>query len=255
VLRGVANLVRTMIGFPIIALATIVLGLVIMVGEVVAPRSLLADRMARLWSRIALQVAGVRYQIEGSDRVKTRTGYVVISNHIGNLDPMLNFLALPNARLRFMAKREVYKIPILAQALHSMHMVKVDRSAGREGFEEVNRQVGEVFERGLSLIVYAEGTRSRTSEMGPFKKGGFLLAIRHQAAVVPVTIIGTNQSWVPGEWLLRGGGKARAVVHEPIPTNGLTEADADALKQKVRDIIESTYLRLQAEASAAASAG
>lgn len=248
-LRGIANLVRTIIGFPIIALATIVLGLTIIVAGWFSSDNLLADKCARLWSQLALAVAGIRYQIEGSLAGQADTKYVVVSNHIGNLDAMLNFLALPQIRLRYMAKKEVYKIPILAQALKSMHMVKVDRSAGREGFEDVNRQVEEVFERGLSLIVYAEGTRSRTPQMRPFKKGAFVLAIRHQAMVVPVTIIGTNRGWIPGDWLLRGGGQAKAVVHQPIATAGLTSEDVEALRDRVRDVIETTYLRLQAEAA------
>jgi 1-acyl-sn-glycerol-3-phosphate acyltransferase len=148
---------------------------------------------------------------------------------------MVCFLAVP-VPIRYLAKKELFHIPILAQAMRSIGIIEVDRAARAAIHNSVNRQAGEVIEQKRSLIIYPEGTRPRNGVMRRFKKGAFTMAIASQLPVVPLSIHGSYQAAVPGKPWFRGG-PVTAIVDEPIPTTGMTSADADALRDRVWEII------------------
>ena len=228
--------IRAIIAYPIVAVATVVFGGVAVIGSWLPLRWHVSDRAAAAWARLFLVVAGLKFEVEGREHLRPDRPQVVVSNHLSNLDPMVCWLALQPLHYRFMAKKEVYKIPIFRTAVKAMHMVKVDRQAGAGGYDFINRQVEEVFDLGLSLLIYGEGTRSRTHDVKEFKKGPFIIAEAVGAPILPVTIEGTERAWPPGDWRMYGG-QARVVIH-PLVEQAGTPTD---MRKQIETMIRATY--------------
>ena len=122
--------------------------------------------------------------------------------------------------------------------MRAVGIVEVDRAARGSIHADVNRQGKELIGKGRSLIIYAEGTRSRDGALRAFKKGAFTMALTGQLPVLPVSIHGSYEAWPPGQpWL--HGGLIRVVIDPAIETKGLTQADGSQLRDEVRDVIAS----------------
>jgi 1-acyl-sn-glycerol-3-phosphate acyltransferase len=233
VLDNVRLLPRTALTLLSGGLATIVMGSAAAVIGHLRPTSPLVQRIIVAWSRAWLVPAGVRIEVEGSEHVDRKTSYVVTSNHLSNIDVMVCFLAIP-VPIRYLAKKELFSVPILAQAMRAIGIVEVDRHHTQSSgiLDSVNRQSQTVIERGHSLIIYPEGTRSRDGELNPFKKGAFTMAIQTGMPVLPVTIHGSHRIWTPLTPWIRSG-TVRVVIDRSIPTSGMDRSDAEALRDEV----------------------
>jgi len=236
----VTDIIRTGITYVLVFFATLLATPAFIVIGWIDPASPWMDRVARAWARSWLIGLGLRPQVEGTDRVDPDGSYVVVGNHQSNLDPMCHFLTFP-APLRFLAKKELYSVPVFGSALRATGMIKVDRDQPSMDF--INKQVDEAVARGRSIIVYGEGTRSKTGEMAPFKKGPFVIAIQTGLPIVPVAINGTNAIWPPGAKMMHPG-PVKIEFGEPIKTVGLTLADVDALRDRTRTWIAETLDRI-----------
>lgn len=233
--------VRSLFAYPIIVLSTMILGGVAYIGTFLPSHWRLPDMAARAWSRIFLRVAGVRFVVRGQENLQPHRPQVIVSNHLSNLDPMIEWLALWPVHYRYMAKKELYKIPIFRTVIRAMHMVKVDRQAGAGGYGFINRQVREVFDMGYSLLVYGEGTRSLTGSVKDFKKGPFMIAKAVGAPILPVTIHGPELAWPPGDWRMYGG-TATVVIHPMLEFEGTVQD----MRTRTHEVIRSTYRELDA---------
>lgn len=231
---------RSLVAYPVIAVFTVVYGAIAVIGSWLPIRWHVSDRAASVWSKILLAMAGLRYDVEGRHNLRPDRPQVVVSNHLSNLDPMVHWLALQPLHYRYMVKKEVYKIPVFRSAVKAMHMVKVDRQAGVGGYDSINRQVREVFALGLSLLIYGEGTRSRSHDVKEFKKGPFIIANAVGAPILPVTIEGTERAWPPGDWRMYGG-RARVVIHPLVEQQGSSPAE---MRKQVETLIRHTYDQL-----------
>ena len=160
-----------------------------------------------------LRVAGVRVKVEGKERINPAEMYIYMSNHVSNLDPPILIPHIPR-RSSVLVKKELFSVPILGQAMHLADLVSVDRS-NREAAVNSMRQAEKVMGRGLNLMVFPEGTRSRDGRLLPFKKGPFYLAMDSGIPVVPVTILGSEKLMPKGSMLIRPG-TVRLVFHRPI---------------------------------------
>lgn len=227
---------RALVAYVVVAVATLVFGGIAVIGSWLPLRWHVSDRAASIWARLFLFVAGLKFEVEGREHLRPDRPQVVVSNHLSNLDPMVHWLALQPLHYRFMAKKEVYKIPFFRTAVKAMHMVKVDRQAGAGGYDFINQQVREVFDLGLSLLIYGEGTRSRTHDVREFKKGPFIIAEAVDAPILPVTIVGTELAWPPGDWRMYGG-RARVVIHPLVEQTG----DATEMRARIESLIRNTY--------------
>jgi 1-acyl-sn-glycerol-3-phosphate acyltransferase len=204
-----------------------------------------AEVEIRLWSRLFLSIPPLKLEVEGREHVVPGQQYVFLANHLSNLDIPALFLAIPTP-IRYLAKKELYRIPVFAQALKIGGIVKIDRGAGAATYQAINEGVARAKERGYSLIIFAEGTRARGQELAPFKKGAFRIAIMTGLPVVPVTVNGTWEAWPPGSKLIYPH-HAKIVIDAPIPTEGLDLTDIGDLRDQVRAIIETRYQELRAE--------
>lgn len=232
---GPATFYRTVLTWVAGVFATIVGAVSVMVLALIDPASPRIENVIHWWSRVWLKASGTRLTIEGSDHIDPDQSYVVVSNHLSTLDIMVCFLAVP-LPIRYLAKKELFRIPLLAQAMRSVGIIEVDRAARSAIHNSVNRQAKELIEHKRSLIIYAEGTRPRDGVMKPFKKGAFTMAIASQLPVLPLSIHGTYEAAVPGKPWFRGG-PVTAIVDAPIPTEGMTQSDAESLRARVWEIV------------------
>lgn len=230
-----STLYRTVITWVAGVFATIVGAISILVLVVVNPTSPKLESVIQWWSRVWLSASGTQLTVEGSDHIDPDQSYVVVANHLSTLDIMVCFLAVP-LPIRYLAKKELFRIPLMAQAMRAVGIIEVDRQARGAIHSSVNRQAKQLIEHKRSLIIYAEGTRPRDGVMKPFKKGAFTMAVASQMPVLPLSIHGTYEAAVPGKPWFRGG-PVTAIIDAPIPTEGMTQANADELRDRVREII------------------
>jgi 1-acyl-sn-glycerol-3-phosphate acyltransferase len=234
-MRLLIDIPRTIITVVAGVLATIIAVLLIAIIVPFNNNSPTIDRIIRAWSRVWLTTSGTRLEVEGGDNIDPGRSYVVVANHLSALDIMACLLAVP-LPIRFLAKKELFRVPVLAQGMRLVGIIEVDREARGAIHSEVNRQSRELIEQGRSLIIYAEGTRPRNGVMKPFKKGAFTMAIRAGLPVLPLSIHGSYEAWPPGKPVVRGG-LIRVMIDKPVETDGMTSADTGDLRDQVREII------------------
>lgn len=225
------TLLRTFVASIVGLVATLIAAPAVVVIAAVNDSSPWIDRVIRTWSRAWLAASGTQLNIVGGEHVDVDESYVVVCNHLSTLDIMACFLAVP-LPIRYLAKKELFRIPLLAQGMRAIGIIEVDRSARSAVHAEVNRRAKELVEKGRSLIIYPEGTRPRDGVLDPFKKGAFTMAIASGLPVLPVTIHGTYEAWRPGTLWVKGG-EIIVIVDKPIPTIGLTQSDSNDLTNQV----------------------
>lgn len=236
-------LLRTPFTYLVGLTATGLAALAVIVTSLAAPTSPLVDRIVRSWARTILWAGGVRLKVIGVENVDPSVSYVVASNHQSTFDIMAHFLALP-IPIRFLAKKELFGVPLLGWALRRLHMVPVDRSAGRTVFEEIKQNAAATIAQGKSIIVYPEGTRTTTGELLKFKNGAFVIAAHTGLPILPTTIQGSFEAWLPRAKIIKGG-TITVAIGAPISTNNLTVEDAPRLREEARAAIQTTLTHLR----------
>jgi len=176
-------------------------------------------------ARWALRLAGVRTQVQGAEHIPAGP-CIFVANHISNVDPPAVVAAIPR-RVALLAKKEVFRIPVLARALLLAQMIPVDRSDRSAAMVSVEAALANL-RSGVSYLIFPEGTRSPDGRMRPFKKGSFVLAIRAGVPVVPVSVSGAHRLMRKGSWALRPG-EVGVVFGAPIAVQHYTLDRRDEL--------------------------
>jgi 1-acyl-sn-glycerol-3-phosphate acyltransferase len=184
------------------------------------------DRAGRLWSERVLRLNGVRLTVTGLEHVEAGRPYVFISNHFSFADIWALFAALPDS-LRFISKKELFRIPILGFAMRKARHISIDRQNLQAAFGAYE-EAAEAVREGISAVVFAEGTRSRNGRLQAFKKGPFVLAIAAGVPIVPVWVEGTYEAFPPGALVLRHR-PVEVRIGTPIATTGMTYDSRDEL--------------------------
>jgi 1-acyl-sn-glycerol-3-phosphate acyltransferase len=223
-----------------IAVSTIVLGLLAIMSALILRRGWPIDVLGRIWSRGIVRVCGIDLEVIGLERLQPGQSYVLISNHLSNFDIWCTLARMPFV-VRFVAKKELLKIPVFGQALAVSDHIVIDRKDPASAITRINAAASRT-ERGMGILFYAEGTRSRDGKVHEFKKGGVSLALSTQLPIVPVSVSGTRKFLPRGCAVIRPGGRVRIVLGEPIPTTGLTYDDRDALNERVRRVVVSHFV-------------
>lgn len=196
-----------------------------------------ADFMYRVFNigglRGALWLSGIHVRVEGAENIPAGV-CIFASNHASNIDPVALVPNIPR-RVALLAKKEVFKIPILSKAIRLAKLVPVDRADKEAAAESVDAAI-DFLREGLSFCVYPEGTRSRDGRLLPFKRGTFVMAIRAGVPVVPVSLAGTQRLLRKGDWTIHPG--AVTVRFGPaVDAARYCLEQRDALRQRVQDLV------------------
>jgi 1-acyl-sn-glycerol-3-phosphate acyltransferase len=183
--------------------------------------------------RVTMRIAGIHICAEGAENIPPGV-CIFASNHASNIDPVALVPQIPR-RVALLAKKEVFRIPILSKALDLAKLVPVDRADKEAAAESVDTAI-KYLKEGLSFLVYPEGTRSRDGHLMPFKKGTFVMAIRAGVSVVPISLVGTHRLMRKGDWTIHPGNVI--VRFGPAIDAAQYSADQrDELRKRVQDLV------------------
>jgi 1-acyl-sn-glycerol-3-phosphate acyltransferase len=196
--------------------------------------ALLLYRLFAWGLRVGVRIAGVRVETAGLDLLDPSRGYIFLSNHVSNLDPPIQIPLIPR-RTSVIVKKVLFKIPILGLAMRIAELVPVDRGS-REAGMKVVAAAKAVIQKGINMLIYAEGHRSLDGKLLPFKKGPFYLAMECGVPIVPVTIAGTHQAMPKGRFAIKPG-TVKVIFHPAIEPRDF--GSREDLMDKVRVVIES----------------
>jgi 1-acyl-sn-glycerol-3-phosphate acyltransferase len=191
-------------------------------------------RIARGWARSILFLSRVRVNVEGLDNITAKKSYVYMANHQSMYDIVALLGYLP-VQFRWLAKIELFRIPVFGYAMSRAGYIQIDRSNRRAAFNSIERAARKV-QQGTSIIIFPEGARSKDGDVKAFKKGGFVLALKSKRPIVPVTVLGSQSILSKGSLNVRSG-KILVRVHPPIETTGFTIKTVDGLMEAVRSVI------------------
>jgi len=235
------RVIASISGYLGLIMANAVFASLVLVFGLLESRGRLWWPMGRLWGRTILTGSLSRLQASGFEQLEWNQPAILMANHQSYMDVPSIIAACP-VPLRFVARKEVFKAPIMGAAMRATGQICVDRS-NRERAIASLRAAASTIAEGRTVLLFPEGTRSFDGELQAFKKGGFMLALQAQVPIIPVGIDGTAAIAPRGDWLFCPG-RVRVVMGDPIPTAGLSVEDRDALMERVR----SGLLRAQTRA-------
>ncbi len=210
---------------------TPVFGTLAILTSWVPPRGKTYQYWARWWSRTLLGAAGIDVRVETAEGARNVPGAIFMANHTSAADIVVLFVALCRD-VRFVAKRQLFWIPFLGWSMWLAGFIPVDRE-NKERAREAFDRIGRSLKMGVSILVFPEGTRSRSGRLGAFKKAGFLLAMRTGLPIVPVGISGAR-AVLGADGLLVRRGRIDVRVGDPVPSDGYTFARRAEYVEKVR---------------------
>ena len=196
--------VRSMAAYVLVSLYVVVTAPPGILIALLLRRSNLLYWLGRQGVRLGLATVGIRYRVAGADRIPPGRAAVYCVNHASNLEPPVVYLALAavHPKLRILYKAEIHQIPLLSTVFDIAGFVPIQRRS-REQSRVAIETAAKALRGGNSFLIFPEGTRSRTGELLAFKKGGFVMAIKGEAAIVPLTILGTRQAMRKGSPIIR----------------------------------------------------
>ena len=178
-----------------------------------------ATRLAR-WGVL---LVGVKIEVRGREHLQAGRNYIFMSNHASNLDPPVLIPVIPS-RCSVLVKKELFRVPVLGTGMRLSELVPVDRGDHEAAMASVQAAIT-VLRKRFQMVIYPEGTRTGDGRLLPFKKGPFHLAMDSGVPVVPVTILGTYESWPKTRFGLRPG-TATVIFHPPIDPHDFNDHDA-----------------------------
>ena len=206
--------------------------------------------ISRLWAWAILRVGGVSVKVRGLDQLRSRQPYVFMVNHQSNIDIPALVQALPAFQLRWIAKRELLWVPFFGWAMWAAKHIVIDRSDRSDALAVLTKARQQI-DQGISIVVFPEGTRSTDGSLLPFKRGGFLLAVKTRMPIVPVAIRGTGRILPKGSWRIARG-EIEITVGSPISMEnyrpGTIRQLATEVYGRVAQQLESTAQTADAQA-------
>jgi 1-acyl-sn-glycerol-3-phosphate acyltransferase len=235
---------RTLLVALTLIVLTPVLGMIVIVAGLLGVRDRaggIFDWAPRFWCRWILRAAGVRLRLHNAQLMRQHGPRIFVVNHVSWFDIFALASILPH--YKFVAKAELFRIPIFGRAAKSAGMISIERDNRKSAFASYDRAAAQI-RRGASVVVFPEGTRGRTYALRPFKKGPFVLAVAAQVPLVPCIVHGTIPIQPKGSYRVRSG---RVDIHflESIETRDMTYDDRDRLArmtwQRMAEALEREY--------------
>jgi 1-acyl-sn-glycerol-3-phosphate acyltransferase len=235
----VVQLLKGVAQFGLIGLYTILVGPPIILASFFdGGRTMLV--LGRAWVRWILATFRVGVEVAGLENVPTHAPVILMSNHQSLADIAAIVSTLPRTlRFRFVAKRELTRVPIFGQALVASGHIIIDRGDREKAVASLHR-AAERIRAGTSVIVFPEGTRSPDGHLLNFKSGPFHLAIEAQVPIIPITVSGSQRITPKGQLQVHAG-RVKIQYGKPIPTRGVSIAERALLAKRVREAIAAGY--------------
>ncbi|MDM8552908.1 lysophospholipid acyltransferase family protein [Desulfobacterales bacterium HSG2] len=215
-------------------LATIFFGAMTIIVSFLSKGGDKPHKVASMWAESILFISGIRVRVRGLSNISPDRSYIYMPNHQSYFDiPVL--MAYLRVQFRWLAKVELFKIPIFGQAMQRAGYISIDRSNRKSAFKSL-RQAAETIRNGVSVVIFPEGTRSRDGSISPFKKGGFIVAIDSEVPIVPVILHGTR-SIMSRQRLTINPRDVEVEIRPPVETSEYTRKTKGDLLENIRQII------------------
>jgi 1-acyl-sn-glycerol-3-phosphate acyltransferase len=234
-LNKLSYLRSLLITAPLIFLYTAIMGSISVASSLVDPSGRIQHACSRIWAKMILWTSRVQVQISGAEHVKVGRPYVLCANHQSHMDIPILLAGLP-FQFRFAAKRELFRYPFLGWHLRRSGHLSINRENPHAAVKSLQDAVAGI-ERGTPVLIFPEGGTSRDGTIKPFKGGGFMLAGRSNAELVPVTIRGSRTILRPKTYHVRKG-TVEIIIGEPISSANVPISE---LANRVRHEVLATF--------------
>jgi len=191
-------------------------------------------KIANLWARMLLWLANTRVDVIGGQNVLPDKPQIFMANHQSDFDILIVLAHIPG-QFRWIAKKELFKIPVFGKAMRNAGYIEIDRQNHEKALKSLD-EAAEKIREGKSVVTFPEGTRSRDRKIKPFKQGMFHLAIRAGVPIVPISILGAHEI-MPKRSLKVRPGKITMIIDRPVDVSGYTIETRAQLIEKVRNIM------------------
>jgi 1-acyl-sn-glycerol-3-phosphate acyltransferase len=237
---SMSYLVALLYRIPLIVLSTAFFGSLNLLVALWDKKGDTQLKVAQVWARSLLAIAGAKVKVVGRERVKPGESYVIVSNHVSYMDTPALLWHLP-VNFRFMAKSGLFKVPFIGSHLEKAGHISVPLDDPRAALKVLGSAGKMLKERGQSVLVFPEGGRSATGELREFKDGAAYLAIKGGIPILPVCIIGVRDVLPVHSHHVRPG-RITLRIGEPIEVNGMGSSDRAALTRRLFEVIRAMQL-------------
>lgn len=230
---------RTIAAYVFCSVYTLTVGPLALVGAIVLRKPNILYQAAIVAVESALVILGIRYEVEGAEHIDGKRPSIYCVNHVSNLEPPILFLVLAHRfapHLGILYKAVLHRLPVLGWGFDFVGFVPIERGNREQSSKALDKAV-ELMHGGHSFLVFPEGTRSRSGELLPFKKGAFIMALRAQVPVVPTAIAGSRAAMTPGSFIIKPT-TVYVKLGTPIPTAGMGLESRDTLIADTRGRVQ-----------------
>jgi 1-acyl-sn-glycerol-3-phosphate acyltransferase len=232
----VMNTIRATFVYFFVGLFIIVMAPVSLAWVLVTKNTDLFYTLARFCIRLAGLMCGIRVKISGREKIQPGQAYLFLSNHQGNFDGPVLCHAIPR-NWKALIKREMMRLPVLSLVMKKIQFVPIDRLNPGKAHASIE-DAAKLLAAGHSFIAFPEGTRSRDGQLGIFKKGAFIMALKAHMPIMPISIVNSRKIQPPGVYPIRPG-TIEVIFHDPISTEKMVLGDREKLIEMTRAAISS----------------
>ena len=231
----------TSIKLLLIVIHTFICSILAMIVSLVDRSHTLYFKLSKYFSSGVLWISGIKLEITGLENIDKNKTYVFVSNHASQYDIVVLQKTIPN-RMAMIFKKELAKIPFFGWQLAMGPYVMIDRENYEKAMQSIEEAKEKMKKKNISIVVFAEGTRSKTGDIQPFKRGAFRLATQVGYPIIPTTIVGSNKIMPKGTYKLKRG-TIKVHFDKPIQSEGInTRQEEIDLMNRVRETIINNQL-------------
>jgi len=231
--------IKTYLKIFLIVVITIFFATLAIIASIIDRTGKIYNILGKTWAKILLWVAGVKVKVIGLENISRNENYVYVANHVSGFDIPVVMASLPG-QLRIVFKKELTKIPVFGWQLRIGPYILIDRENPAKAMESLEKAKKKI-EKGVSVLLFAEGTRSLDGNIQSFKRGAFTLATRSGKKIIPLTIKGTFEILPKKKFRIKPG-EVKLFIDPPIEHNGSIDKKSELeLMDKVRNIIVKNY--------------
>ena len=227
-------MIKTVFVIVWVVFITFVLAITAIATALILRRQDPVHKVGRFWANLILFASRIKVTVNGLANIDSSRSYIYMCNHRSNFDIPVLLGCLP-VQFRWLAKAELFKIPIFSQAMRAAGYISINRFNQESAFESISEAARRIKD-GVSVMIFPEGTRSRDGKIQPFKKGGFVLAVDAGVPIIPIILTGTRSIMPKGQMRIFPGNVTMDIC-KPVDTSGYTRETKDDLLERARTII------------------